>query len=53
MGTTANLTPDQLSTAAVVANPYPAYRQFRDQTPPHYVDLPAGKVPGIEGPIRA
>lgn len=33
MATTETLTPDQLSTAVVVANPYPAYRQFRDQTP--------------------
>lgn len=53
MTTTANLTPDQLSTAGVIANPYPAYAQFRDRTPLNYVDLPAGKVPGIDAPIRA
>lgn len=46
-------TPDQLSTADVIANPYPAYRQFRDRTPLNYVDLPAGKVPGIDEPMRA
>lgn len=53
METTETLTPDQLSTAVVTANPYPAYRQFRDQTPLNYIDIPAGKVPGIEGPIRS
>jgi len=53
MGTTEKLTPDQLSTAAVIANPYPAYRQFCDQTPLNYVDLPASTVPASERPIRA
>jgi cytochrome P450 len=45
--------PDQLSTREVVADPYPAYRQLRDQSPFNYLDLPAGTVPGIEGPIRS
>lgn len=53
MTAAACFTPDQLSTAAVIADPYPAYQQFRDHTPLHYVDLPAGKVPGIDEPIRA
>jgi cytochrome P450 len=53
METTEHLMPDQLSTAAVVANPYPAYEQFRHQTPLNYIDLPAGTIPAIEGPIRA
>lgn len=53
METPETLVPDQLSTAAVVANPYPAYQQFRSQTPLNYIDIPADRVSGIEGPIRA
>jgi cytochrome P450 len=37
----------------VVSDPYPAYRQLRERSPFHYVDLPAGSVPGIEQPIRS
>jgi cytochrome P450 len=47
------ITPDYLSTREMIADPYPAYRLLRDQTPFYYVDLPAGTVPGIEGPIRS
>jgi cytochrome P450 len=47
------ITPDYLSTREVVADPYPAYRQLRDQSPFNYLDLPAGTVPGIEGPLRS
>src|SRR6516225_11422064 len=47
------ITPDYLSTREVIADPYPAYRQLRDQSPFNYVDFPAGVVPGIEGPIRS
>jgi cytochrome P450 len=45
--------PDDLSTREVVADPYPAYRQLREQSPFNYIDIPAGTVPGIEGPIRS
>jgi cytochrome P450 len=47
------ITPDYLSTREVIADPYPAYHQLRDQSPFNYVDFPAGTVPGIEGPIRS
>ena len=47
------ITPDELSTREVVSDPYPAYRQLRERSPFHYVDLPAGSVPGIEQPIRS
>jgi cytochrome P450 len=47
------ITPDYLTTREVIADPYPAYSQLRDQSPFNYVDLPAGTVPGIEGPIRS
>ena len=47
------ITPDDLSTKEIVANPYPAYRQLRDRSPINYLDIPAGTVPGIEGPIRS
>ena len=47
------ITPDYLSTREVIADPYSAYHQLRDQSPFKYVDLPAGTVPGIEGPVRS
>jgi cytochrome P450 family 109 len=47
------ITPDQLSTRAVVADPYPAYQQLRDLSPFNYLDVPAGAFPGIEEPLRA
>src|SRR5215471_3087799 len=47
------ITPDYISTREMIADPYSAYRQLRDQSPFNYVDLPAGAVPGIEGPIRS
>jgi cytochrome P450 len=47
------ITPDYLSTREVIADPYPAYRQLRDRSPFNYLDLPAGTVPGVEGPIRS
>lgn len=48
-------TPEQLRTelAAFIADPYPTYRQTRDQTPMEYVFLPPGIVPGIDEPMRA
>jgi cytochrome P450 len=49
-----DLSPDQLrkELAAFVADPYPTYRQMRDQTPMEVVALPAGLVPGIDESIR-
>jgi len=47
------ITPDYLSTREVIADPYSAYSQLRDRSPFNYVDLPAGTVPGIEGPIQS
>jgi cytochrome P450 len=44
---------DQLSTPAVIADPYPVYRQLRDQSPVNYVDLPRGSVLGLDEPVRA
>jgi cytochrome P450 len=43
--------PDQLTSPEVIANPYPAYRHLRDQTPLNYIDIPAGVVPGIDEPM--
>lgn len=47
--------PEQLRAelAAFLADPYPTYRQMRDQTPLEYVFLPPGIVPGIDEPMRA
>ncbi|MBI3304325.1 MAG: cytochrome P450 [Deltaproteobacteria bacterium] len=53
MATTPIFTPDQLTTPAVFADPYPAYRQLRDQTPLNYLGLPPGTIPGIDEPLRA
>jgi cytochrome P450 len=47
------ITPDQLSTAEVIADPYPAYRQLRDQSPVNYTFIPAGALPDLDEPIRA
>ena len=49
----ADIGPDELSTRQVISDPYPAYRQLRDLSPLKYVDLPAGSVPGIQGPLRS
>jgi cytochrome P450 len=53
MDTTPAFTPDQLITPEIIANPYPAYRHLRDQTPMSYIDIPAGTFPGVEEPLRA
>jgi cytochrome P450 len=45
--------PDQLMMPEVLSNPYPVYRQFRDQTPFNYLQVPGGVVPGVDEPIRA
>jgi cytochrome P450 len=49
----ANPAPDELTTREVISNPYPAYRRLRDSSPFKYLDLPAGTVPGIDGPLRS
>ena len=53
MATPPLCTPDQLTTPAVFADPYPAYQQLRDHTPLNYLGLPPGTIPGIDEPIRA
>ena len=47
------VTPDELSTREVISDPYSAYRQLRDQSPFNYLDLPDGRLPGVEGPLRS
>jgi cytochrome P450 len=39
--------------ATFVTNPYPVYRQMRDQTPTELVFLPPGIVPGLDQPLKA
>ena len=39
--------PDQLIMPDVVANPYPAYRQLREQSPLRYLFMPGGILPEI------
>ena len=46
MDTTPMPTPQDLLTPAVVANPYPAYQQLRDQSPVHYANLQASEAAG-------
>ena len=43
----------QLSTAEMIADPYPVYRELRDQSPLNCAWLPAGALPGVEEPIQA
>lgn len=45
--------PDDLVTAAVVADPYPAYRALREQSPVRYLYIPDGAVPGCPDGMRA
>jgi cytochrome P450 len=46
-------TPESLSTPDVRADPYPAYRQLRPQSPFLYPYLPAGIAPGLDEPVMA
>src|SRR5215510_7228481 len=39
--------------AALMTDPYPVYRELRDQTPMEFMSLPAGLVPGLDEPIRS
>jgi len=43
----------ELSTREVISDPYPAYRRLRDRSPFNNEDLPAGKVPGVQGSLRS
>jgi cytochrome P450 len=43
----------ELMTPAVFADPYPAYQRYRDQTPLHYLHLPAGIFPGVKETVHA
>jgi cytochrome P450 family 109 len=45
------ITPDQLMNPAVFANPYPVYRQLREQTLLTYA-IPPGTIPGIDETLR-
>src|SRR3989442_9101232 len=53
METMSTLTPAQLRSelASFITDPYPTYRQLRDQTPLNHMVLPGGIVPGIEEPL--
>src|SRR5215475_8236523 len=53
MDTSPIITPDQLSTPAVIANPYPAYSQLWDHSPLSFLLFPPGAIPGVEEPVRA
>jgi cytochrome P450 len=53
MSTTATFTPDQLVARATFADPYPVYRALRDQSPVHYVSIPAGGASGLAAPVWA
>lgn len=50
---TIEIAADQLSKPDVIANPYPCYRELREQSPLNYEFLPAGAVSGTNEPIRA
>ncbi|MBI3798991.1 MAG: cytochrome P450 [Deltaproteobacteria bacterium] len=52
MTTTPTFTPDHLVARANFADPYPVYRALRDQSPVHYVSIPAG-ASGLAAPVRA
>jgi cytochrome P450 len=53
MASTPVFTPDYLATPASIADPYPVYRQLRDQSPVNYLFLPGGIIPGVDEPLRA
>src|SRR6516162_4259465 len=53
METEIRFTPESLSTPDVRADPYPAYRQLRPQSPFLFPYLPAGIAPGLNEPVMA
>src|SRR5262245_29354947 len=50
-----NLTLEQMreQLATFVKDPYPVYRQMRDETPTELVFLPPGIVPDLDEPLKA
>jgi cytochrome P450 len=51
MTTTPTFTPDQLVERANFADPYLIYCFLRDQSPVHYVSIPAGGPSGLAAPL--
>lgn len=49
----ADIAADELFKRELISDPYPAYRRLRDRSPFKCVDLPAGTVAGIAGPLRS
>lgn len=45
---------ESLATPEAVANPYPIYDRYRDESPvPGYRDWPPGTIPGLDEPVEA
>jgi len=51
--TAGTVSPDILGTAEGIADPYPAIRALRGQSPVRYMRLPAGPVTGLKEPLYA
>lgn len=51
--TTATFTPEQLVARETFANPYPVYHTLRDQSPVHYISIPANPSRGLDAPFWA
>ncbi|MBN1204855.1 MAG: cytochrome P450 [Myxococcaceae bacterium] len=49
----APLSPDVLGWTETIANPFPAYRALRAQSPVRYLRLPAGEITGRKEPLYA
>lgn len=50
---TLSATPDRLVDREMFGNPYPVYQALREQSPVHYVSIPANPSSGIDRPILA
>jgi hypothetical protein len=46
-----SFTPDDLTKRALFANPYPLYQALREQSPVHYIGIPASEGSGLTKPI--
>jgi len=46
-----SFTPSDLTKRALFADPYPLYQALRDQSPVHYIGIPASESSGISEPI--
>src|SRR5919106_797192 len=53
MDTIQTFTPAHLTARTTFADPYPVYASLRDQSPVHYVSIPANPSAGLEAPVRA